>query len=233
MNRQMSRQEIGPIGRAVGAMIRRNLKKNFHTLYWSPPDQPLKAPVLFACNHHGWHDGYVMFAVAEKLDLPCYAWIERYDAFPLFKYIHGLPYRRGKATERATTIRQTQKGMNSKGMSAALFPEAILHPGPDVRKFGEAITELAKAVPDLSLVPTAIHYRKDIHERPEAFVKFAQPLSAKFRDAKNARDVVESLLTDMRSDPDLRKRMSVLMHGTKDVDERWGSKLEQRRRERP
>lgn len=228
----MSRQEIGPVGRAVGAMIRRNLKKSFHTIYWLPPELPLEAPVLFTCNHNGWHDGYLMFAVAEKLDLPCYAWIERYDSFPLFKYIHGLPYRRGKATERAATFRQTVKGMAKKGMSAALFPEAVLHPGPEVKEFGEAITELAKAVPNLTLVPTAIQYRKDIHERPEAFIKFADPLVDQRRDAKSARDAVESLVTDMRGTSDLRKDMTILMRGTKDVDERWGSKLEQRKARR-
>lgn len=206
-------QEQGLIGRMVGGMIRRSVRARFRRVHWRPPESPLSAPVVFACNHHGWHDGYLMFHAVTALGLPSLDWIEEFDAFPLFRTVGGMPFPRGDHAARAATIRRTIRLMREERRSLILFADGVLRRPEEPWQFGKALPLVAKKVPDAAIIPVAIRYDMSIHERPEAYLEFGAPTSP-----EEAAQTVKQMLAEM----DLTAEWQTLAAGTGDVNERWG-----------
>lgn len=211
-------QEQGPLGRVVGAMIRRTVRARFRNVYWRPPASLPAPPLIFAANHHGWHDGYLMFHLVTALGVESVLWVEEFDAFPLFSRIGALPYPKGDANGRAATVRRTIRLMREQGCSLVLFPEGDLHPGPDLLPFQRALSTVAQHT-GASVVPVAIRYAMGSHERPEAFIEVGASVSA-----SEARAAVEALLRRSDANP-----YDLLVRGTPDVNERWGLNRKGRR----
>ena len=216
------KQEEGIIGRAVGGMIRRTVKSRLRNLYWSPPKDPLKQPVIFYANHHGWLDGYLMFEALTKLDIHFLDWIEEFDSFPLFSKVGGMRFAKDDIIGRANTVRATIKLMRSEDRSLILFPEGILHRPPNLLPFGRSLEVVANKVPNASLVPVAIYYELSMHERPEAWLSFGEP--HKFISLNNCeqtlRQQLESLAVTVGNDDSFE----VLAKGTPSVNERMSMK---------
>lgn len=212
--------EYGWRGRLVGGMIRRTVRARFRAVYLAEPVPQLQAPVIFVPNHHGWHDGYLMFHLIQHLGIECLDWITEFGAFPWFRHVGGMPFPRDNAATRAATIRETIRRMGREGKSLVLFAEGELHRPPDVWPLGRALEVVMRKVPEATVVPVAIHYDMSLHERPEAFLLLGNPQSQ-----KNAEQIRESLvecLTGLRAmvlsnDREFR----VIAPGTKDVNERW------------
>lgn len=195
-------------------MIRRSVRARFHTVYWNAPTSA-PSPAIYACNHHGWFDGYLMFLALTKLGVVFYDWIQEYDAFPLFGKAGGLPFPAADPQTRAATIVKTIKAMKN-GRSLLLFVEGKLHPPPDLWEFGDSMGRLARklAVP---VVPVAIRYEMAIHERPVAYLCFGTPISPSDKLESDVRKALVQQLSDTYSD-----RYKSLFEGTKDVNERLG-----------
>ena len=203
-------------------MIRRSVRKRFHTVYWQPPSVELSAPVIFVPNHHGWFDGYLMFHVVKALNTSCLDWIQEFDAFPWFEKIGGMPYPLNDLKRRGVTVKKTIRMMNEKGLSLLLFAEAELHYPPELLPFGKALETVADKVPNSIVMPVAIHYEMSMHERPEAFIGFGNPVEKGPGLAERTREAVLEVLTRLRSDAKEQKStFSVLAKGTPDVNERW------------
>ncbi|MCU0315091.1 MAG: hypothetical protein MUC92_00700 [Fimbriimonadaceae bacterium] len=216
-------QEEGLIGRMVGAMIRRSVRKGFHNVYWNPPTYPVTPPILFFCTHHGWYDGYLMYHVVTKLQCRSLDWIQEFDAFPLFSKVGGMPYRLGDPLGRAQTIRRTIHLMKNESRSLILFPEGILHYPPEVLPFGDTFAFLKRKVPRLQLLPVAISYQSSLQERPEAFIRFGQPLSAPDSLCELGREKLQGLLDGLNND--IRAgtgRFELLAKGTPSINESLG-----------
>ena len=218
----MSTQTEGFLGWLVGGMIRRSTRSRLRNLYWSAPKEPLTAPVIFYCNHHGWLDGYVMFHVVEKLKLRALDWIEEFDAFPLFSKVGGMRYAAGDPTCRATTIRKTIRLMNAEKRSLMLFAEGVLHRPPAIWPLGKALQLVAEKVKGVTLVPTAIYYEHSIHERPEAWVSLGEKHG--FSSLEDCHDRLSSELNGLRERVSAGEAFDVLARGTGDVNERMSLK---------
>lgn len=216
-----NRQEEGMLGRLVGGMIRRTVRARFRNVYWDGP-VALEPPVVFAANHHGWHDGYLMFHLVSSLGIRTVDWIEEFGAFPLFAKIGGMPFPPGDAAARAATLRRTIRLMRDERRSLCIFPEGLLHPGPDLRPYGRALEVVLSKVPEATLIPVAIHYEMGMHERPEAWLRLGASLTGSHRCADDCHtatvDLLRCLREDVRSAPD---RFTILARGTADVNERW------------
>jgi 1-acyl-sn-glycerol-3-phosphate acyltransferase len=209
-------------GRIVGLMIRRSVRKRFHTVYWRPPSFKLEAPVLFVPNHHGWFDGYLMFHAVTELGIPTLDWIQEFDSFPLFAKIGGMPYPLEDPKRRAATVKRTIRLMRERGWSLLMFAESHLHYPPNLLPFGKAIETIAEKVNGVQVVPVGIRYEMAMHERPEAFLAFGTPVTAGPGLPERTREAVASVLEEI----DLAVRGSrdgfeVLAAGTPDVNERW------------
>ncbi len=200
-------------------MIRRTVRARFRNVYWRRPGPLGEGPFVFAANHHGWHDGYLMFHLVTALGVPSLDWIEEFGAFPLFEKVGGMPYPPGDPAARARTVRMTIRRMRSEGRSLVLFAEAVLHRPPDVLPFGRALELVASKVPGCRVVPVAIHYDMSLHERPEAFLALGEPLPSGPDSCGRARDEVARLLEATRAGLD--GPWDVLAPGTPDVNERW------------
>jgi len=218
----MSGQEEGLLGRYVGRMIRRSVRQRFKGLYWMPPSVSWRSPVIFVPNHHGWFDGYVMFHVVTKFGLRTLDWIQEFDAFPLFSRIGGLPYPLNNPLRRARTVWRTIRLMQKEKRSLLLFAEGELHYPPDLLSFGRALETIAEKVPGVTVVPVAIRYEAAMHERPECFIGFGEPVALGPDLCERTRAAVgerlELLLKQIREE---RDGFEVLAKGTDDVNERW------------
>jgi 1-acyl-sn-glycerol-3-phosphate acyltransferase len=203
-------------------MIRRSVCARFKGLYWNPPTFELAPPVVFACTHHGWFDGYVMFHAITRLGVRCVTWMQEFDSFPLFAKVGGMPFPADDPGRRVATIKRTIRLMRDKKRSLILFAEGVLHYPPEVLSPGRALETLCGKVPGVMLVPVAIRYEAAMHERPEAFVGFGQPV-AQGPDLLNRTRgamvlTLEGITHRIREQ---RDSFELLARGTDDVNERW------------
>ena len=201
-------------------MIRRTVRRRFRAVYWNRPPQRLGPRTVFVVNHHGWHDGYLMFHVVSQLQTPTLDWIQEYASFPLFGRIGGMPFPADKPQVRAATIRQTIRKMTSEGWSLCLFAEGTLHRPPDVWPLGRSLDLIRRQVPDAVIVPVALVYDMSLHERPEAFVRLGEPILPRSETDVHATlvELLQSVRHDVQHHPDA---FEVLVRGTLDVNERW------------
>ncbi|MCG9894673.1 MAG: hypothetical protein MH204_04280 [Fimbriimonadaceae bacterium] len=206
-----SAQEEGLIGRMVGGMIRRSLRKSFHTIWWNPPPEGLRGPIVWACSHHAWHDGYLMFEAVSRLGIRTLDWIAEFDSFPLFRHVGGLPFPPGDSARRAATVRSTIRLMREERRSLILFADGTLRRPHEPWEFGSAVGLIRRQVPGVRFVPVGIRLEISRHERPEAFLAFGEPLD----DPEDLRGRVEDLLRPESGE------FQVLLRGTPDVNERW------------
>lgn len=218
VDRSRSAQEEGIVGRLVGGMIRRSVRRAFHTVWWNLPTASISGPAVLYANHHGWHDGYLMFHLITQMGVRCLDWITEFDAFPLFRSVGGRPFPADDPTRRIKTMRETIRLMRDDDRSLVLFPEVRLHRGPDVLPFGGALEMLQKKVPGIRCHPVAIRYQHGIHERPEAFLSVGSAIEP---DTDPRQALIDELarLDLLRQDPD--RTLQVLVQGTRDVNERW------------
>lgn len=210
------------MGLAVDRMIRRSVRKAFHTVRWQPPKEKLQAPAILVANHHGWHDGYLMYLAAIALNVRVVDWISEYDAFPLFGKIGGMRFPKDDAAARGATVKRTIRLMREEKRSLLLFAEGILHRPPGLLPFGKALEVVARSVPGVQVVPVALRYELAMHERPEAWLRFGDPVLLGDDLASRTRLAVaaglDALATEMRFSPE---RYETLAKGTLDVNERW------------
>ncbi|HEY0868670.1 MAG TPA: lysophospholipid acyltransferase family protein [Fimbriimonas sp.] len=203
-------------------MIRRSVRKAFHGAYWIPPPDPLPQPCILVPNHHGWHDGYLMYHAVTALGIPSLLWMEEYAAFPLFARVGALPFPPRDSAARAATVRRTLRALRENRRSLVLFAEGRLHLPPSVLPFGRSLDFLASQLEEIPVVPVAIRYEHSLHERPEAFVMFGDPLRADRRLSQSARLEVSHLLDRLTAAVRLeREDFALLAAGTCDVNERW------------
>lgn len=215
------KQEQGVVGRAVGAMIRRSVRRRFRNVYWRTAQPSIPAPAVLYANHHGWMDGYLMFHLAIKLDLVCIDWIEEFDTFPLFRFVGGIRYPKGDLAGRVAAVRQTIQELKS-GKSLVFFPEKVMHRPPSVLPFGKALATIARHVPNVTLVPVAILQEMSLHERPEAWLSVGKPHS--FESLDHCRDQLVNELDRLRNDVQAGVPFDLLAAGTPSVNERMSLK---------
>jgi 1-acyl-sn-glycerol-3-phosphate acyltransferase len=210
----LSRQAEGVAGKVVAGMICRSVRARFRNVYWAPPAYEVRPPAVFVCNHHGWFDGYVMFLALTKLGVPFLDWIAEFEAFPLFAKVGGMSFPPDRPEVRAATIRQTIRRMKQERRSLLLFAEGTLHEGPEILPLGKALDLIAAKVPEAQIIPVAIRYPFSLHERPEAILRFGDPLAP----GADLRDRAGAELARMLADRSPVEE--VLFAGTLDVNER-------------
>ncbi len=202
-------------------MIESTVRKRFRRVYWRGLEHLPPKPIIFAANHHGWHDGYLMFHLVRAVNRPALDWITEYDGFPLFGHAGGMPFPADDPARRASTIRQTIRQMNDEGRSLILFPEVHLHPPPDILPLGKAVETLMRKVPSATLVPVAIHYQMDLHERPEAYLSIGDRIPIGENLLGRLQGAMEQELESLRAGITSQENFEVLVQGTMDVNERW------------
>lgn len=211
--------------RAVGALVRRSVRQGFRRVGWRPPARPLPRPVVLVANHHNWFDGHLMFVACAALDVPFRVWMEELGQFPPFRHVGARPYPFGDAAARAATVRGSVRELRAGG-ALVLFPEGVLRPPPEVRPFGRAPVVLARAVPGLTFVPVAVRSRHALHERPEAFLQFGDPIPGEAVGVPEGLAALRAALADLcgRVDEELREfgpDWPLLLDGTPSINERW------------
>lgn len=215
-------QEEGILGRLVGGMIRRSVRSRFRGIYWIRPEFTIPDQAILVPNHHGWHDGYMMYNLAQAMDLRFLDWIEEFGAFPLFGKVGGMPYPADSASIRAGTIKKTIRLMKNEKRSLLLFAEGVLHRPPELWAFGKSLELMHKHVPEAVVLPIAIKYDMSMHERPECFIHVGKPLEPGPDMSRRARLAVKALLDELAMrityEPE---RFETLVKGVGDVNERW------------
>jgi 1-acyl-sn-glycerol-3-phosphate acyltransferase len=209
-------QAQGPVGAVVASMIRRSVRKRFHSVYWRQTALLKSGPTVFYATHHGWMDGYLMFHLVEKLGIDCVDWIEEFDTFPLFASVGGMRYTPGDTLARAKTVKATINLLRKGEKSLILFAEGIMHRPPEVWDLGRSLELIAQKVPGIQLVPVSIRYELSMHERPEAWMCVGAPHPFDSLEACRQR-LVDGLVPTAHP-------FDVLVAGTRDVNERMSMK---------
>jgi 1-acyl-sn-glycerol-3-phosphate acyltransferase len=219
-------QERGLAGMMVGSMIRRSVGQCFRRVYWSPPPMFPEGPVVFACSHHGWHDGYLMFQAVKALNKPTLDWIAEFDAFPLFRMVGGLPFPPADPARRAATVRETWKLMRDEGWSLMVFGDGELKRSSEPWTVGSAVEAAVRTVPGVQIVPVAISYDMSVHQRPEAYLWFDAPITPEEGWERGslcaqAKERIEVLLMESRRIFGQEHKWQPLQNCRLDVNERW------------
>lgn len=209
-------QENGVLGGLVGAMIRRQTRKGFRHILWTPPARPLPEQIILVPNHHGWFDGYVMFLAAKALQRPILDWIAEYESFPLFGKVGGMPFPPADSAVRVATVRRTIRIMLQEKRSLLLFAEGVLHAEPELLPFGRSLEVVSKAVPQAAVIPVGIVYSMGVHQLPEARVRIGEPVEQGPELSTRCRTAVEELLEKEQEEPST----NLLLSGTRDINER-------------
>lgn len=205
-------------------MIRSSVRRAFHTVHWIPPKNPVVEPAIFVPNHHGWHDGYVMYLALRALGLrqPFLDWIQEYASFPLFGKVGGMPFPANDPAARAATVKRTIRLMREEQRNLLLFAEGILHRPPEVMTFGKSLELVATKVEGSTVVPVAIRYEHSVHERPECWIMFGEPVvpgkDLAYRTRLEVKTLLDLLAVKIAFEP---TAFEVLHRGTLDVNERW------------
>lgn len=214
-------QAEGWIGKMVGAMIRRSVRQRFRAVYWVPPSTLPEGSIIWAANHHGWHDGYLMFHVVEALGKRSLDWIAEFDAFPLFAHAGGMPFPPDKPEVRAATLKKTVRLMKTDGRSLILFPEGTLHEPPEVWSLGDSLAWLGAKVPAATVLPVGLVYRMSKHERPQAYIQFSSRTFQHPLDLDEIRHEMQRVVNEIQVSIEDESRWQTLVQGTRDVNERW------------
>jgi 1-acyl-sn-glycerol-3-phosphate acyltransferase len=162
-----------------------------------------------------------MYLAATRLGLPVVDWIQEYDAFPLFGKVGGMPFPKDDPTRRGVTTRKTIRLLRSGERNLILFAEGVLHRPPTLLPFGRSLELIAKRVPSVQIVPTAIIYQHSLHERPEAFLAFGKPVEHGPELPRRTRLEVSALLDRTKAQIAMEEAtFELLAPGVKDVNER-------------
>lgn len=215
------------VRRATEVVIRRDLRQTFRRIVWigSKPDLPQSRPVVLYANHHGFHDGHLLWLlVRETLDRPFVLWMEKWDRAPMFGSVGALPFPADNKQQRFRTLRETVRRFTSNPESILiLFPEGELTP-PD-RGIGALKTDfeqLARLLPNGTLWwPVALRSTWWGEDRPTALIAAGQPTE---NPTGQEREELDGLVETLRdASPDILENGGgrILLEGRKSADERW------------
>jgi 1-acyl-sn-glycerol-3-phosphate acyltransferase len=218
------------IGRALARrsaerLIRRDLRRTFRRVVWLGPAPALpEAPVVLYANHHGFHDGYLLWLlVIHHLGRPVVLWMERWNQAPLFGPLGALPFPPDDPRARTATIRETIRRMKSDPRTVLIvFPEGALGP-PDagLAPFRADLPRLARLLPEATRWwPVALRATWWGEARPTALLT-GSPLHGTPDDQEPER--LQTLLAHLHATrpDDLQKEAYVLLDGGPDPHERW------------
>lgn len=161
-----------------------------------------------------------MFHLVSVLKRPSLDWIQEFDAFPLFRTVGGLPFPVDRPEIRTATIRQTIRTLQAGTKSLVLFAEPRLHRGPEVLPFGRGLEVLMRKIPVANVCPVAIVYNMELHERPTAYLRVGPTLSATTHTSLDVEHALVNELEHLRALTANPSHFEILVHGTKDVNER-------------
>lgn len=216
----ISTAAVDPIPWLVEVLLRSDLRRAFHRIYWVgpwPPDLP-EGPVIAYANHHHVYDGHLGWLLfQDRLNRSATLWMAEWSRFPFFGAVGAQPFPRDDASRRAATLRRTARRFRDDPETVLIyFPEGELHPPDDgLRSFeAPALRRLSDLYPEATWWPFAIHVTWRGHERPTAFLTGGPGHDV---DGRERDRLSETLATLPGNDTSHR----TLLRGRRERAERW------------
>jgi hypothetical protein len=166
----------------------------------------LGRPVILFANHHYWWDGYLGYWLIRAWGRRMVVWMESYRRFPPFGAIGALPFPPDDPMARARTVKRSVQALRTEPATALLlFPEGTLHGDTErLLPFQRSLHWLACRVPQVMLLPLAIHIEPSYHQYPRAYLSVGAPFQSASTDETawlaEAAGAVETLLRQTRAD---------------------------------
>lgn len=215
------------VRRATDALIRRDLREAFRRIVWigSKPDLPENRPVVLYANHHGFHDGHLLWLlVRETLGRPFVLWMEQWDRAPMFASVGALPFPPDDKKRRFRTLRESIRRLNEDPQTVLiLFPEGELRsPDSGLGPLQTDFEQLSRLLPDDVLwLPVALRSTWWGEDRPTGLIATGELATMPFgHEAEN----LNTLLHELHStSPDVLENSTgrVVFEGRKSANERW------------
>ncbi len=152
-------------------IVESNLRSRFRRIFWNPPDFELPKPLIFAANHHTWHDGFLMFTALKALGLESRYLVHDHGAAGLFHSVGAIACPPDNPAAAAKAFRTCLTDLRN-GVPLVIFPEGELHQPPELLPFQPGLARFSKLAGEAPVCPVAIKTELCKHERPEAWLIF-------------------------------------------------------------
>lgn len=172
-------------GRAIGRRLaQRRLETYFeHTfLHGQLPVGLGQRPVIFFCNHSAWMDTELShYLVAQRLNLDYYlmAHSKTINRWPFMRRYGGFGIDDSNPLAVTAALQYAAKLIREQpGRALVMFPQGkYTRNNQRPLKFQVGTAQLIRLVKNVVAVPLAIHYDLFLSKRPEAYVRFGNPLT--------------------------------------------------------
>lgn len=230
---------------AVGAMIGRALRRQLFAIRAQEIGRVRRAVaeaeggVLLVANHSCWWDLYLAHFLNEAIPVVGYGMMEHANLarFRFFRRIGAFSVDRSSPAGIRASLDYTAKLLRAPMVGVWMFPQGTIA-GNDVRPlaFQPGLRALVRRAGRVTVVPVAFRYEFWQDERPEAFVRFGEPIAAEKAEAATILDAVQERLTAeldrLREDVVAQRadRFEVLLEGRRSISERYARFLAKARR---
>ncbi|MGN7359239.1 lysophospholipid acyltransferase family protein [Paenibacillus sp. SAF-054] len=165
-----------------------------------PPDAGDR-PVLYMMNHSTWWDGLlVCLAVRQRSAREHYMMMEERQLrkYGFFRKLGAYSIDRERPADIRASLRYTASLLRQ-GAGAWIFPQGeIRHVEERPLRFKPGIGLILKLVPQTVVVPVTLYHGFGRHEKPEASIRFGDPLLLPWREltSRSIADTLEMGLTE-------------------------------------
>ncbi|MCI0448197.1 MAG: lysophospholipid acyltransferase family protein [Chlorobi bacterium] len=159
------------------------LRKYFYQIHLAGEENIAKInnslPVVIYANHSNWWDGFIAYLLSSRrLNADDYIMmdLEQMRKYPFFKYLGAFSVNRGDAKDAIKTIEYAAELLNKTNRYLWIFPQGLMQV-QDRRpiKFFSGLVKIAVRLEGVNLLPVAIRYEFLLEQRPEVFIKIAEP----------------------------------------------------------
>jgi 1-acyl-sn-glycerol-3-phosphate acyltransferase len=161
----------------------RLLRKHFYQIHLAGEEYLTKInsslPVIIYSNHSNWWDGFIAFLLSSrrwKADDYIIMDLEQMKKYSFFKYLGAFSVNRGGGKDAIETIEYAAELLNKTNRYLWIFPQGLMQV-QDTKpiRFYSGLVKIAERLKGVNLLPVTIRYEFLLEQRPEVFIKIAEP----------------------------------------------------------
>lgn len=146
-------------------------KRRFKKVWLRQEYQPCSdCKTIYFLNHHSWWDGLIPLLLNEyRFHQQARAIMEekQITEYPLFQWLGAFSINRSDRQNIITSLRYAVRSFKRQNSSLFIYPEGTITPVGSAMNFEGGLAWLSKKLPNVDLVPIAIHIHTIRHDKPE------------------------------------------------------------------
>jgi 1-acyl-sn-glycerol-3-phosphate acyltransferase len=180
-------------------------KRRFKKVWLKQEYEPCsECKTIYFLNHHSWWDGLIPLLLNEyRFHQQARAMMEerQIKQYPFFQKIGAFSISRDDPQKTITSLRYAVQSFERKHSSLFIYPEGIITPPGSTMDFEGGLAWLSNKLPDVDLVPVAIHMHTIRYDKPELHLHVGRPVRVDKSMSSNQKSrVFEKILDQMLDD---------------------------------